>query len=117
MAYIGYSPWNDAANVGQGIGTALGNVLMQVPLLKRQMELEDRKLASTEAHQRAMEAYQIAAAGERAETMRLYMENRALDKIATTEYRTEMVKLRQQGQEQAARGKAAQVAATLENAR
>lgn len=37
--YIGYSPWADAANVGRGLGSTLTEVLINLPRLRYQMEL------------------------------------------------------------------------------
>jgi len=98
MAFIGYSPWNDAANVGQGIGSALGNVLLQVPLMKRQLAQEDRRYETLAAHQRAMENYQLQAAEERAEYKRLMLETKSAERIATQEARTALLQQKREAQ-------------------
>lgn len=117
MAFIGYSPWNDAANVGQGIGSALGNVLLQVPLMKRQLAQEDRRYETLAAHQRAMENYQLEAARERAETTRLYMQTRSDEKIATQEARTALYNQKKEFEAARAAAKVSEFANKIELAK
>lgn len=44
MALIGYSPWQDAAQVGQGLGQALVKALIEVPRLKAREAMDQREL-------------------------------------------------------------------------
>ena len=39
MALIPYSPWKDAASVGEGLGGSLTNLLLHLPQLRQQQEL------------------------------------------------------------------------------
>jgi hypothetical protein len=48
MSIIQYSPWQDAAQVGKGIGDALGAILFKVPQLRAEEARENRRLAIME---------------------------------------------------------------------
>jgi len=39
MAIVNYSPWQDAASVGQGLGASLTNLLIELPKLRQQQQL------------------------------------------------------------------------------
>ncbi len=39
MAIVNYSPWADAANVGQGLGSSLTNLMIQLPAIRQQQLL------------------------------------------------------------------------------
>lgn len=43
MSYIGYSPWQDAASYGQGLGAALGQILLQQPRLRAAQQMEQQR--------------------------------------------------------------------------
>lgn len=57
MSIVGYSPWQDAANVGQGIGTAIAKVLFELPAMKRRIQVEEQDLALRQQQADTMEAY------------------------------------------------------------
>lgn len=53
---IGYSPWSDAANVGEGIGNSFGRLALQIPQLrlqKQQLELQRQQLVHDGARSQA----------------------------------------------------------------
>lgn len=45
MAIIQYSPWKDAASVGQGLGDTLAQTMMQLPLMRAQLEEHRQRMA------------------------------------------------------------------------
>lgn len=53
--YVGYSPWQDAAEVGKGIGDALGAVLFKLPMLRAEERRKDRETELQERHYKAIE--------------------------------------------------------------
>lgn len=57
MGFVQYSPWNDAASYGQGLGETLGNILLKLPLLRERaaQDAEDRAIRSR--HAQAEEKY------------------------------------------------------------
>ena len=44
--FYSYSPWRDAANFGQGVGSALSQALIQRPEINAQAALMRQKLSS-----------------------------------------------------------------------
>lgn len=53
MSIIGYSPWQDAAQVGKGIGDALGTILFKLPMLEAENRRENRRLDIAERQQQS----------------------------------------------------------------
>lgn len=45
MAIIQYSPWRDAASVGHGLGDTLAQTMMQLPLMRAQLEEHRQRMA------------------------------------------------------------------------
>lgn len=43
MSYVGYSPWTDAANLGGGIGDALGKILLQRPEMRARVAAQQQE--------------------------------------------------------------------------
>ena len=41
--YVGYSPWQDAAQYGQGLGEVLGQILLNQPRLRAQQAMEQQR--------------------------------------------------------------------------
>lgn len=64
MAIINYSPWQDAANMSQGISQGLGNVFLALPQLRAQMAYQAARLG-LEREKMAAERPLIAAQTER----------------------------------------------------
>lgn len=82
MAYINYSPWADAANVGQGLGASLTNLLIALPRLKQEQLLgqahqayygaeAERALAQKKLYE-AEVPYQTARAATEAQQAKYY---------------------------------------------
>lgn len=55
MSYVQYSPWQDAAQVGKGIGDALGAILFKLPQMRAEERRANRELDIKERHYAAME--------------------------------------------------------------
>ncbi len=51
MAIVNYSPWQDAANVGQGLGSSLTNLLIQLPQIRQQAALNQAHIGLLGAQQ------------------------------------------------------------------
>lgn len=47
--YIGYSPWQDAAQYGRSLGETLGQILLGVPQMRHQKRLQERQDQRAEA--------------------------------------------------------------------
>lgn len=63
MSYIQYSPWNDAAAVGQGIGSSIAKVLLELPMERRRMEREDQRMELDRRRLDVMEQMNTQKAG------------------------------------------------------
>ncbi len=61
--YVQYSPWQDAAEVGKGIGDALGTILFRLPVLKAEERRRNRELDIQERHYGAIEKHYEAEEG------------------------------------------------------
>lgn len=72
MAYVNYSPWADAANVGRGLGESLTNLLIALPRLRQQAMLNAAHERYYDAEARRAEAqrglYEAQAGYEKSRT-------------------------------------------------
>lgn len=49
--YIGYSPWQDAANMGAGIGQSLGQAMLALPQQRAQLAMHQQALQAQQQQQ------------------------------------------------------------------
>jgi len=81
MALIGYSPWQDAANYGAGLGNTLGEILLRVPQMRAQAALaqqQNQRDAQAFPLEQQYKQAQISAEQERAGASRAQQDyNRA----------------------------------------
>lgn len=50
MALITYSPWQDAANYGRGLGDTLGQILLQVPRIRAQQKMQGAEFQNEQSN-------------------------------------------------------------------
>ena len=55
MGLIGYTPWHDAANFGQGLGQIITQALFQVPAQRREQAMQEREFGLKERQLAAQE--------------------------------------------------------------
>lgn len=65
MNYIGYSPWQDAARFGEGVGNALSQGLLQLPQERYGLALQQAQLARALEQMRMNQEYHQGMLGNR----------------------------------------------------
>jgi hypothetical protein len=51
--FVGYSPWTDAGNYGEGLGRTLGEAMIQMPQQRAQLAMQQAQAAAQQQHQLA----------------------------------------------------------------
>lgn len=69
--YIGYSPWQDAAQVGRGIGDALATMLFKIPLLRAEMKHKERDFELEERRLNQQQEYNVGRLENQSEMLDL----------------------------------------------